>query len=60
MLALVAYRGSTQPTVASLLWAGEAECDVGVSCQLDRIWRHLGDELLGLPMGDYLGYSEVG
>lgn len=48
------------PLVASLLWACEAECDVGVSFQLDRIWRHLGDVLLGLPMGDSLGYSEVG
>lgn len=33
---------------------------VVVSCQLDRIWNHLEDGLLGTPVGYDLDYTDVG
>lgn len=41
----------------SLVYKKRRKCAVEVDkCQLHRVWNHLGDESLGMPVGDFLHY----
>lgn len=35
----------------------DACCD-STSCHFDKIWNHIGDESLDIPVGDYLYYVD--